>query len=402
MTTQDRPARTFKTAPTLLWWAKGQDNRARQRAIAKLIERPIESRVFTELPTPTLSVTPEDSVCWIGRREKSNSAKGWELATERAGIILKGEPRNPTPDLKPHFLFVPRLTFYSVEAAYEQAKVEADPQFSPHGAFRQISTGDKWAAIDFINEFGPLELLNEMQPRQPLRQEDLLDLGKEEPAPDEEEPAPKARCVWVDVDDFWRKHQRFVAVAKLWEARESRKAMVLALSELAGLRVYPSFGALRAGERYSLATAVPWGNGTFSEWLYRRPNENQVRDGSAEIIKTELSLWAHEMKVQWTCSDACRLDFRIVPSAKSLWSAIWHLFARDTSEGLGWRVCPHCSKLFYPKRKDSYFCESKYQKLFAANRWWQEHQEDELAKRHEASKSGAKRKPAKNAARKGK
>jgi hypothetical protein len=286
-----------------------------------------------------------------------------------------------------------------VEGAYEQAKAEADPQFSPHGAFRHLSTEDKWAAaIDFINEFGPLELLDEAQPsRKRLELIDLLEFG-----PEDEDDDINERPVWVDLEDFWEKHRRFVLVAKLWEARESRVAMVSALSELAWLPVYPPIGAWRKGERFSPVSAFPWENGKFEEWRIRKPNQKQLRDTSAEIIKAELNLWAHEMKVQWTCPDTARLGFRIVPSADSLWSAIWHLFARDTSEGLGWRVCPHCLKLFYPKRKDSFFCESKYQKLFAANRWWHEHQEDELAKRHDARKSAEKRKPAKTAARKGK
>ena len=101
------------------------------------------------------------------------------------------------------------------------------------------------------------------------------------------------------------------------------------------------------------------------------------------------------MKSQWTCPDPHRLEFQIVPAAPSLWAAIWHLFARDTTEGLGWRVCPHCSKLFYPKRKDSYFCESRYQKLYAAGRWWEEHKESELASRRKKRARQLKRADAK-------
>lgn len=95
------------------------------------------------------------------------------------------------------------------------------------------------------------------------------------------------------------------------------------------------------------------------------------------------------MQVRWTSTDHSSLTFKLVPQAKSLWMAIWHLFARDTTEGAGWRICPHCSKLFYPRRRDSYFCESKYQKLYAASRWWETHSEEELEKRRrERAKAG--------------
>jgi hypothetical protein len=345
MTAIARPDRTFKT--TLLWWFKGLDDRATQRKIARLLENPVESRIFAALPTPT-PATAMDRVCWVQSRHK----------------------------LKPHFLFIPRLVLYDVEAAYEQAKAEADVTFSPHTAFRSLNSGNEWAAIDFVNEFGPLDLLDEQQPRRRLEREDLSEVGSEE------ENDIQERCVWVDIDDFWDKHRRFATVAKLWELRESYHKLVYALSELSGLGVNPPVGVRRHGQSYSLASGLPWGDCEFRQWFRKaNPKRAAVAAAAADIIKRELNLHCYEMNSQWTCLNPNRLEFRIVPTATSLWTAIWHLFARDTSEGLGWRVCPHCSKLFYPKRKDSYFCESKYQKRFASRRWWEEHKESELANR---------------------
>jgi len=345
----NKPDRTFKT--TLLFWHQGCVRPAGQRSIAKLFASPIESRIFESLPAPVLTQSTVDHVCWVRRYKR----------------------------LQPFFLFVPCLQPYDVEDAYERAKAESECQYSPHTAFRSLSTGEVWEALDFVNEFGPLELLDESEPRRPLRQEDLLDLG--EVIPGEEEPVPKERCVWVDVDDFWNKQKRFVAVAKLWESRESPQAMWLALSELATLSVYPQIGARRYGQESVFGSAFPWEDGKFHRWV-RGANMERLMAASAEILKAELNLQAHEMRIQWTCSEPSRQqEFRIVPTAPALWPAIWHLLARDTSEGLGWRVCPHCSKLFYPKRKDSYFCKSKYQKLHAANRWWNEHSAEELDKR---------------------
>jgi hypothetical protein len=357
MTARAKSDRTFKT--TLLSWFKGSDSRATQREIAGLLENPMERRIFEGLPIP-MATTLQERVCWIQS----------ELAP------------------KPHFLFVPRVIPYSVEAAYEQAKVEADVAYSPHTAFLNLSSEKEWAAIDFVNEFGPLDLLDEQQPRLRLEKEEMIEI-------DVEEDSVKVRHVWVDINDFWEKHRRFVAIAKLWELRGDYEGLVLALSKLASLKVHPPVGVWRHGQNYSIANGLPWRVGEFGQWL-RKANRERVASAAAEIIKRELDLHCYGMKSQWVCADPQRFQFRIVPSAASLWEAIWHLFARDTTEGLGWRVCPHCSKLFYPKRKDSYFCESKYQKLYSASRWWEQHKQAELANRRKKRAEKTKNDNAKN------
>ena len=242
----------------------------------------------------------------------------------------------------------------------------------------QAVRGKMWEAVDFVNEFGPLELLDESEQRQPLRPEDLVDCG--EIAFGKNQPVTKPRPVWVDVHEFWSKHRRFVAVVKLWESRESRRAMLSALSELSMFPAYPWIGARRDLHGFVPGSAFPWENGRFHEWV-RGKESKQLTEAAAKIISRELNLNTERMTPLWTYPNPSRLQFRLVPLAASLWSAIWHLFARDTSAGVGWRICPHCSKVFYPKRKDSYFCDSKYQKLHAANRWWNEHSEAELDKR---------------------
>jgi hypothetical protein len=346
-TALDRAARTFKTPP--VWWQKGIDRPATQQQLAKLLEDPVDSRCFDSLPTPTSIATPEDRVCWI---------RSWE-------------------GLKPHFSFIPDQNIYDVEGAYEKAKSESDGEYSPHTAFRNLSRGDNWAAIDFVNEFGPLELLNEAKPRQVLELEELMEIDL--PADGETNTYEvQRRPVWVDIDDFWQKHKRFTSVVKLWEARESPKAVLSAIAPLVNLSVYPRIGARRLRDQYIPTTPFPFGN--FDKWKAAATMQ-QIMAVAAETIERELALNSYLMKPNWRSQNPSTLTFRLVPTATSLWSAIWHLFARDTSEGLGWRICPHCSKLFYPKRRDSYFCESKYQKLHAAKRWWHEHKETELESR---------------------
>jgi hypothetical protein len=299
--------------------------------------------------------------------------------------------------LKPYFLFVPGA-HYSVEEAYEEARTEHDADYSPHGAFRKLTPGYVWEAIDFVNEFGPLDLLDEQQPRQTISLQDLLEI----PVIDvDSDPANLTvdeialRPVWVDLDDFWGKHRRFRAVAELWEARGSLDAILSALAATASLSVYPRMGARRHGDLF-WGDAFPWEDFGFNEWE-RTANEQRVRTASTEIIKAELDLHGYEMNIRWVGHEPPLEGFRMLPSAPSLWPAMWHLFARDTSEGLGWRICPHCSKLFYPKRKDSFFCESKYQKLHAANRWWHEHKETELENRRAQRSRKAKRRQRKAA-----
>jgi len=153
-----------------------------------------------------------------------------------------------------------------------------------------------------------------------------------------------------------------------------------ALSEIATLSVYPLIGARRCQGGFVPGSAFPWRDGYFFEWV-RKAQDQQLMEAAAGIIAKELDLNTDQMRLSWGCANPSRLQFHLVPYATSLWSAIWHLFARDTSAGIGWRVCPHCLKLFYPRRKDSYFCEPKYQKLYAANRWWSEHSNEELGKR---------------------
>ncbi len=274
-----------------------------------------------------------------------------------------------------------------MEAAYEQAKAASDGQYSPHTAFIRLNPDDNWSAIDFLNEFGPLELFDfdaDGRLRQQLALKDLIIVPRSQEGIGFD---VKTRCVWVNLEEFWEKHRRFIAIAKLWEARESCENVISVLSEIQSLSVYPRIGAWRDDRRFSIGSVVPWETTSFHEWVLKA-NAKQVMAAAAEIIEAELELHTYVMRGRWTCPEPSRLAFRLVPQTDSLWSAMWHLFARDTTEGLGWRVCPHCSKLFYPKRKDSYFCEPKYQKLHATNNWWKEHKEVELAHRRDARARG--------------
>lgn len=383
MVAQHRPDRTFKTS--LLPWWKGNDSVKTLREMASLLDSPpIQSRLFSSLPTPTPAVTLTSARIRVrGEFPRSRTTSAPEISNlERVCWLQIRE------QLIPHFLFVP-WDCYDIDAQYEKAKSEFDPYYSPHGSFRKLGSNNTLEVLDFVKEFGPLELLNEEQSRQEL--ESLIAQGPEEIS---------LRSVWVNLGDFRLKHRRFSTVAKLLEARETPAEIVSALAEVAKLKVNPPIGAVRDGGRYLgweyLSPTPPWYE-DFEQWAGEASQE-QIMDAAVDIIRRELNLNADGLKVVWQCQDPSRLEFRIQPRASSLWSAIWYLFGRDTTEGIGWRVCPHCSKLFYPKRKDSYFCESKYQKLHAANRWWNQHSGEELDKRRKERATA--QPPRKRAARK--
>src|SRR5271167_689805 len=135
--------------------------------------------------------------------------------------------------------------------------------------------------------------------------------------------------MWVDVDDFWNKQRRFVAVTKLWESRESPQVIRSALSELATLSINPPIGARRYGQEFYSWNAFPSEDGSFHKWA-RKAEDKQLMEAAAEIIARELDLNTDRMRLSWVCRDPSRLQFYLVPYATSLWSAIWHLFARDT------------------------------------------------------------------------
>ena len=94
-----------------------------------------------------------------------------------------------------------------MEAAYEQAKAASDGQYSPHTAFIRLNPDDNWSAIDFLNEFGPLELFDfdaDGRLRQQLALKDLIIVPRSQEGIGFD---VKTRCVWVNLEEFWEKHR---------------------------------------------------------------------------------------------------------------------------------------------------------------------------------------------------
>ncbi len=92
--------------------------------------------------------------------------------------------------------------FYDIDAAYEEARISLDPSLSPHGAFRALEHGNHAAAVEFTNRFG------------------LLSLPVPGPSLHGGACAPFFRVRdrrWMNLDHFWSRHARYVAISALWE-----------------------------------------------------------------------------------------------------------------------------------------------------------------------------------------
>jgi hypothetical protein len=269
----------------------------------------------------------------------------------------------------PHVLITPGES-YIIDAEHERSRREEDPYLSPLGFFRGLKPGAPLHALQFLQAFGSLEYFDESVPRKQVLPENVAISGF-------------MRSFWVNIDDFWRnRHSRLLAVSSLWEARNNASALRDA-AELIDTLPFdrPAIGARNKGNGEYTSGYGPW-HGNPEAW-WSRTSETEIKKAVLEVIEREIQLHAGlDGHLEWTGSlEGPDMRFRATPVFTSLWAAMWHLFARTMNEGLGWRVCPHCSRLFYPKRKDSYFCRPEYQRQFSKNQWWEEHKDEQLERR---------------------
>ncbi len=88
---------------------------------------------------------------------------------------------------------VPLGQEYDYRQAYFESRKAGDPYLSPHGLFRRLEPGYHRHAFEFMQKFGTLFIHSTTRFR--------------------------GESLWVNLSDFWNRHARFVAVAKLWEDR---------------------------------------------------------------------------------------------------------------------------------------------------------------------------------------
>jgi hypothetical protein len=250
--------------------------------------------------------------------------------------------------------------WYDLDSVYEQARQKLDVSLSPHTALRALEAGDNFAAIEFFQRFGPLEGLGSSL-SQKANAAFLWDRGQ-----------------WLNLDHFWARHRRFVAVAKLWEASlgigpitipRAWAELVDALDEInrfgpplldpnrdVRIENWPGFPGTQDSEK-------------FKGWL-KHPGIGPSREIVFATIQEEINAHAIAALRPWwhrTQKDG-RPAFALALRTMSLWGAIWQFFAHDTL-GLGWRICPHCGRVFYPPRRDRFFCTTEQQQLHSKRQW---------------------------------
>lgn len=108
----------------------------------------------------------------------------------------------------------------------------------------------------------------------------------------------------------------------------------------------------------------------FKAWLKHPGYMERWRDKAIATIQEEINAHAiPDLRPWWHRVENNRMPaFALALRTLSLWSAIWQFFARDTL-GVGWRVCPHCNKVFYPPRRDRFFCTTELQQLHSKRQW---------------------------------
>lgn len=255
---------------------------------------------------------------------------------------------------------------YEIEALYEQARRDRDPALSPHTALRILEYGNPSDAFTFLERFGPFWLEgSDLLPGEISESAAYLVAGP-------------MMTTWFNLDIFWAAQRRYVGVAELLGAyrgdvplslRSAWKAVIDHLDEINKVPG-PLLDQLRlavwaAPEEEPPSTTDREG---LLKWLLSP--DRHLRDRTPHFIGEELNRQVRDCKPWWRWVEG--QGFVMSLSSTSLWAVIWQLFARDTL-GVSWRICPHCNRLFYPTRKDRFFCTSRLQVLHSKRQWAETH-----------------------------
>jgi len=236
---------------------------------------------------------------------------------------------------------------YNLRDAYERAHALNDPYLSPHGFFRRLAHGNNRHAREFLEEFGPLN----------------LSAGRRVLLGDH---------VGVSLEQFWHAHARFCLVVELWENLDDRTRLCATLleayrhrddiSELEPLPIGTGLAPPPSSEPQPYR--FPWDRKKqqSEEWL-RQASLTDLRECSLDLIKRELDLHIRNRRIVWQrIGNGRKEGWRPVLWVESLSSAMWEFWGWDTT-GVSWRRCPHCQRLFYPKRRDQSYCTPRQQAL---------------------------------------
>jgi hypothetical protein len=253
---------------------------------------------------------------------------------------------------------------YDFRERFERAFAEREPDLAPHVMFRKLAPGNDAMALGFMKEFGPLSLRD-------------FDHHANE---------------WVNLNDFWSRHARFVAIVRLYESFDDCEALRNALVDLLGnIELINAVGPARVGcipdpqKGQPYPEVIPLSMYEPSEYNQRERNgdlawdHQHLRDHARKIIWAELTLQTHEgLRSGWGYvdeEDAAR--FRPTRIVTSLWAGMWEMFGLETWRGLSWRSCKICSKYFYPLQVNSECCSPEHQALWSKRQYAKRRRESE-------------------------
>jgi hypothetical protein len=326
------------------------------------------------------------------------SAGGARLQSSTLEPILWCRPKVVTLEStpRPHLILQPDWQRYDVREAYERAQRRHDPLLSPHGFFRNLARGNSSHAIEFVKRFGPLvaEKLETVREGRPV----WIGLDPSHP-PD----GP----LGVNLDEFWRLQLQFRHIVSLWESLNGKEALVAAWRTIANdhlsgrftlidtrssIKVFPWEVANAEG----LVEGRPWyceernrAMKIFDGWT-KNTSLAEMRGCTLDLVRANLNSQSWDGKIVW--------EFGWEPTGKKLRPAIWQptllgtiweFFGHDTV-GMFWRRCPHCQRLFYPKRRDQFYCTPRQQALASKRAYAARRRAEEKKTRRRAGK-GAKR-----------
>jgi hypothetical protein len=258
------------------------------------------------------------------------------------------------------------MEHYEIEPLYEEARRKRDPAISPHTALRLLEPGNPGDAFAFLEKFGPFWLPKDGE---------VLPGGSS--GFGAYVTAGPMMSQWLNLDIFWAAQRRYLAVAELFGAyrgdvrlslRNAWKAIVDHLDEINKVQP-PLFDQLRLAlwaaseEPPSIADRK-----ALLKWLLAP--DRHLRERTPHFVCDELNRQVGDCKPWWRWVEG--RGFVMSFSSMSLWAIIGQLFARDTL-GVSWRICPHCNRLFYPERKDRFFCTSQLQVLHSKREWARTH-----------------------------
>jgi hypothetical protein len=274
------------------------------------------------------------------------------------------------------WIFLKAGSYYDLMKDYRRAMKRGRVDTTPHGWFWGLPSENFELAARFLNNFGPLGQSFTVR----------LDGGDE--------------YAWLDLGDFWNKQLRFKTVTKLWITLEDIRALRESWAELGAqlARVdaaddFPVGSILMPKDTghveldltilRQLRDLVSTG-GNIKGWLENDVDASTIRRETISLVEGELHGQLRQLARWRRVPGTMRPGFELTLAPNTLWSALWYLFALDTQSGVGWRICPHHQRLFYPPRSDRFYCTTEEQTQHSRLAWWEKHKGPELEKRRKA------------------